>query len=67
MVRGRLLDGGNLAPRGCDRPRAKLALLLVIETNPHEVLNKEEVAILYGTTATTLRQGNLQIVNGVNT
>jgi hypothetical protein len=41
IVRRRLLEGGNLAPRGCDRRKAKLALLLVLETNPVEVFSKE--------------------------
>ena len=32
----RVLSGGNLAPRGCNRRKAKLALLLVIELNPRD-------------------------------
>ena len=56
MVRRRLLDGGNLAPRGCDRRKAKLALLLVMETNPHEMLTRDEAAVLYGVSANTVTQ-----------
>jgi hypothetical protein len=66
MVRGRILDGTNLAARGCCRQKAKLALLLVIEINPREVLTRSEAAILYGVTEKTLRDGNTEIKNGVN-
>jgi len=62
----RLLDGGNLAPRGCDRRKAKLALLIVIETNPREVLTRAERAILYGVSEDRLREGNVEIHNAVN-
>jgi hypothetical protein len=48
LARERLLDGRNLAPRGCDRRKAKLALLLVREINPLETLYQDEAALIYG-------------------
>jgi hypothetical protein len=66
MARDRLLGGKNLAPRGCDRRTTKLALLLVIEINPREVLTRSEAAILYGIKEDTLRNGNNELQNRVN-
>jgi hypothetical protein len=66
LVRKRLLVGGNLAPRGCDRRKAKLALLLVLEINPKEVLTREEAAVLYGVTRDTLRNHSEAFPNAVN-
>lgn len=65
-VRSRLLDGGNLAPRGCDRRRAKLALLIVLEINPREVLRRSEAALLFGVKEQTLRSGAKSIKIPVN-
>jgi hypothetical protein len=65
-VRSRLLDGGNLAPRGCDRRKAKLALLLVLEINPREVLSRSEAALLYGMSEDRLREGHTELKNMVN-
>ncbi len=66
LARTRLLEGGNLAPRGCDRRKAKLALLLVLEINRREVLTREEAAILYGITRDTLRNTDKAFPNPVN-
>jgi hypothetical protein len=65
-VRKRLLLGGNLAPRGCDRVRAKLALLLVLELNPKECLTKTEAALLYGISEHRFREGSPSLYNKVN-
>lgn len=62
----RLLHGGNLAPRGCDRARAKLALLLVLELNPKECLTKTEAALLYGMSEHRFREGSPSLHNKVN-
>ncbi len=56
-VRRRLLFGGNLAPRGCDRARAKLALLLVLEINPYQCLTRSEAALVYGISEDKFRNG----------
>lgn len=66
LARGRLLEGGNLAPRGCDRRKVKLALLVVIETNPYELLCREEAAVLYGISRNTLRDKTKPFPRGVN-
>jgi hypothetical protein len=65
-VRRRLLFGGNLAPRGCDRARAKLALLLVLELNPHQCLKHGEAALVYGISEHRLREGSPSLYNKVN-
>jgi hypothetical protein len=56
MVRERLLAGGNLAPRGCDRRKAKLALLLVLEINPWQCLTRSEAALVHGISEDRLRE-----------
>lgn len=66
MVEQRILCGGNVARRGCDRKKAKLALLLVIEINPYELLCKEEAAVLYGISRNTLRDKTKPFPRGVN-
>jgi hypothetical protein len=66
MVRSRLLDGGNLATRGCDKRMAKLALLLVLETNPAEVLTRSEAAVVYGISEDRLREGITSLHHKVN-
>ena len=57
LARERLLTGGNLAPRGCDKRKAKLALLVVIAINPKETLKRSEAALLYGISENSLRNG----------
>jgi len=66
MAINRVLSGGNLAPRGCDRRKAKLALLLVIELNPREVMKREEAALLYGISVEKLRDSSDLITHTVN-
>jgi hypothetical protein len=66
MAINRVLSGGNLAPRGCDRRKAKLALLLVIELNPREVMKREEAALLYGISVEKLRDSSDLITHSVN-
>lgn len=66
MAINRVLNGGNLAPRGCDRHKAKLALLLVIELNPREVMKREEAALLYGISVEKLRASADLITNSIN-
>ncbi len=55
LAKRRLLEGGNLGARGCDRRKAKLALLVVIQINPRETLTSGEAAVLYGVSENTLR------------
>lgn len=67
LARKRLLEGGNLGRHGCDRKKAKLALLLVREINPTEVFNREEAALLFGINRQTLRDKTRPFQHGVNT
>ena len=62
----RVLNGKNLAPRGCDRRKVKLALIVVLEINPREVLSRAEAAVLYGVTENTFRAISKGIKNMVN-
>src|ERR1700730_11377162 len=39
----------------CVERKAKLALLLVVETNPREVLTREEAAVIFGISRNTLQ------------
>ena len=51
----RLLNGGNVSVFKLSFKEKKLAIMLVIEWNPHEVLTAGEAAIIYGQDARTLR------------
>lgn len=62
----RLIHGGNLAPRNCDRARAKLAVLLLVELNPKECLTHAEAALMYGLSENGLRVGKSKLYNKVN-
>lgn len=54
----RLLHGGNLAPRDCDRARSKLAILLLLEVNPVECLTRSEAALLHGISLDRFRESS---------
>jgi hypothetical protein len=66
MARERLLAGGNLARRGCNRAKAKLALLMVLELNPRECLSKAEAALVYGISENKLRGGITSLYHKIN-
>jgi hypothetical protein len=51
----RLLNGGNVSIFKLSFREKKLAIMLVIEWNPHEVLTAGEAAIVYGRDERTLR------------
>jgi hypothetical protein len=57
LARHRITDGGDLSARkDLTRATRKLAILLVIEVNPYEVLSQGEAVILYGIGVETLRK-----------
>ncbi len=53
----------RLCGQSCDRRKAKLALLHVVETNPREVLTREEAAVIFGISRNTLRDLGLGLIS----
>jgi hypothetical protein len=56
VARERFENGGNLAIAGLPKLEVKIALLLVLDLNPFEVLSAGEAAVVYGLTGPTLRK-----------
>lgn len=56
VARERFENGGNLAIADLPRIEVKIALLIVLDLNPFEVLSAGEAAVVYGLTGPTLRK-----------
>ena len=69
LARNRVLDGGDLSARK-DLPKrvVKMAIIVILVLNPHEVLYRGEAAILYGLSPTTVssRQATGELYVRVN-